>query len=65
MKEKRARKIAVEAANSIAREGELLPVGKTFVGIMDGSYWVDGSGEMAAGLTKEQAIDTIVERLTH
>jgi len=65
MKEKRARKIATEAANSIAREGELLPLGKTFVGINWQGYWVDGNGEMVSELTKEQAIDTLVERLTN
>lgn len=58
-----ARRIAVEAVEYA--DGEGYPVaGTTVVGIDDNGYWVSDNGEEVNGLTKEQAIEIIIENLT-
>lgn len=66
MNEEQARKLAVESVNNISQTGEVVPVADTtIVGIdQDGNYWVTDNGEEVNSLTKEQAIEIIVENLT-
>lgn len=58
-----ARRIAVEAVEYA--DGDGYPVADTtVVGIDDNGYWVADNGEAVNGLTKDQAIEIIVENLT-
>lgn len=58
-----ARKLAIETIEYADAEGQ--PVAETtVVGLTDGKYWVTDNGEEVDGLTKEQAIEIIVENLT-
>jgi hypothetical protein len=63
MNEKEARKLAVEIIEFCHAEGQ--PIAETtVVGIdAEGKYWVADNGNVVPGLTKEQAIDIIVENL--
>lgn len=58
-----ARKLAIESIEHADAEGQ--PVANTtVVGKDDNGYWVTDNGEEVNGLTKEQAIEIIVENLT-
>lgn len=58
-----ARKLAIEAIEHADAEGE--PVAQTtVVGKDEYGYWVTDNGEEVSGLSKEKAIEIIVENLT-
>lgn len=58
-----ARKLAVEIIEHADADGQ--PVADTtIVGLTNGLYWVADNGEKVDNLTKEQAIEIIVENLT-
>lgn len=58
-----ARKLAVAAIELADAEGQ--PVAETtVVGKDSNGYWVTDNGEEVNGLSKEQAIEIIVENLT-
>lgn len=60
-----ARKLAVTAINSISQPGEHEPVADTtIVGMDSNGYWVTDNGEEVNHLTRDKAIDIIVENLT-
>lgn len=63
MNSQTARKLAIETIEYADAEGE--PVADTTVVGKDANgYWVTDNGEEVNGLTKEQAIEIIVENLT-
>lgn len=58
-----ARKLALETIEHADAEGQ--PVADaTVVGLTEGKYWVTDNGEEVSNLTKEQAVEIIVENLT-
>lgn len=63
MNTQKARQLAETAVASLTK-GDHQPVADaTIVGIDDTGYWVTDNGEEVNGLSKEQAIDIIVENL--
>lgn len=64
MKAAAARKLAIKEIEFADAEGNSV-ADTTVVGIdSDGKYWVTDNGEEVDNLTKEQAIEIIVENLT-
>jgi hypothetical protein len=62
MNAQEARKLAEQAIEVASEEGE--PVADmTVVGKDSSGYWVEDNGEVVNGLTKERAIEVIVENL--
>lgn len=63
MKAQQARQLAAESVEFADEEG--YPVADTtVVGKDDNGFWVTDNGEEVSGLTKDQAIEIIVENLT-
>lgn len=62
MNAQEARKLAVETIEFADAEGQPVEY-TTVVGIDENGYWVSDNGEAVNGLTKEQAIEIIVENL--
>jgi len=64
MNSKTARALAIQSVNSLKAIGENEPVADTtVVGRDDSGYWVTDNGEEVNGLTRDQAIEIIVENL--
>lgn len=60
-----ARQLATEVIESLVMN-HIEPVADTTVaGLSDSGYWVTDNGEEVSGLTKEKAIEIIVENLTN
>lgn len=65
MTTQQARNLAISAIESV-HKGDHQPVAEaTIVGLNDSGYWVTDNGEEVNGLTREQAIDIIVENLAN
>lgn len=65
MDAQKARRIAVEIVTNIT-DGDPAYVANSTVVVgaaKDGTFWVADNGEEVDGLTRDQAIDTIVENL--
>lgn len=64
MNTKRATKLANDVTNRL-RDGEILPLGKTFVGCNGDRFnvWI-GNNSPVADLSRQEAIGTIVKSLT-
>jgi hypothetical protein len=64
MNDETARTLAIRSIDALTNSGEHEPVADTTVVGLDASgYWVTDNGEEVNGLTREQAIEIIVENI--